>query len=30
VRHQLLAAARQRVGLNPRADYTLADIARRS
>jgi hypothetical protein len=30
VRHLLLAAARQRVGLNPRADYTLADIARRS
>ncbi|MBK0420036.1 ThiF family adenylyltransferase [Leucobacter sp. CSA1] len=29
-RHLLLAAARQRLGLNPLGSYTLADIARRS
>lgn len=30
VRHLLLAAARQKLGLNPLASYTLADIARRA
>ncbi|WP_053383420.1 ThiF family adenylyltransferase [Leucobacter celer] len=29
-RHLLLAAARQRLGLNPRGSYTLADIERRA
>ncbi len=30
VRHLLLAAGRQKLGINPLGSYTVADIARRS